>query len=417
MRISLKFLALFAMLLAVCSAALAGTVSGVVTNGTNNAPVASADVILLQLQGGMEAVATTKADAQGRFQFDRPEIGVQPMLLRVQYRGVNYHQPVPPGTATANVTVFDNTQNAGAIEITSRAIVFQPNGQTLLIGEEYTVVNQTHPPVAYYRADGTFSFTLPDGAQLNQVSAWGSTGMPLTQGTIDRGKNESAIAFPFRPGENGVRISFQLPYATNEATIHTTSAFAAQRVLLVAPPTMQVLSAGFLPAGSEQGYNIYSRDNIPASTALVISVSGTAPPPSASNSDGGGATDAQNPSVNSRAGEGVEQTVEVLPGRLESVKWILVAGFASLFALGMIFLWKKPAQSSAVVSEPVPAAPKREKRPTVADVKGEVQGSLDQLKDDLFRLELRRQAGTISEEEYSRQRSRAEKVLRDLVRG
>jgi hypothetical protein len=43
--------------------------------------------------------------------------------------------------------------------------------------------------------------------------------------------------------------------------------------------------------------------------------------------------------------------------------------------------------------------------------------SLDSLKDQMFRLELRRQAGTISEEEYARERARAEKVLRDLVRG
>jgi len=39
------------------------------------------------------------------------------------------------------------------------------------------------------------------------------------------------------------------------------------------------------------------------------------------------------------------------------------------------------------------------------------------LKDGLFRLELRRQAGTIGEEEYARERQRMEKVLRDLVRG
>ena len=46
-----------------------------------------------------------------------------------------------------------------------------------------------------------------------------------------------------------------------------------------------------------------------------------------------------------------------------------------------------------------------------------VNTSLDSLKDTLFRLELRRQAGTISEEEYAQERARAEKVLRDLVRG
>ena len=46
-----------------------------------------------------------------------------------------------------------------------------------------------------------------------------------------------------------------------------------------------------------------------------------------------------------------------------------------------------------------------------------VNTNLDALKDALFRLELRRQAGTISEEEYSRERARAEEVLRNFVRG
>ena len=52
-----------------------------------------------------------------------------------------------------------------------------------------------------------------------------------------------------------------------------------------------------------------------------------------------------------------------------------------------------------------------------AEVDAAVSSSLDSLKDQIFRLELRRQAGTISEEEYAQERARAEKVLRDLVRG
>jgi hypothetical protein len=53
----------------------------------------------------------------------------------------------------------------------------------------------------------------------------------------------------------------------------------------------------------------------------------------------------------------------------------------------------------------------------VAGVESEVQSSLDGLKDRLFRLELRRQAGTISEEDYARERARTEQILRELVRG
>jgi hypothetical protein len=53
----------------------------------------------------------------------------------------------------------------------------------------------------------------------------------------------------------------------------------------------------------------------------------------------------------------------------------------------------------------------------VPAVEREVQNGLDGLKDKLFRLELRRQAGTISQEDYARERARTEQILRELVRG
>jgi hypothetical protein len=54
---------------------------------------------------------------------------------------------------------------------------------------------------------------------------------------------------------------------------------------------------------------------------------------------------------------------------------------------------------------------------SMAEVDAAIGTSLDALKERLFRLELRHQAGTISEQEYVQERARAEKVLRDLVRG
>lgn len=292
----LAFVLAFALLLP--QFAGAGTVEGTVRNGTTGKPAAGLDVILIQLQGGMQPVATAKSDGEGNFRFDRPELGAAPMLLRVPYRGVNYHEPVPPGKTIADVQVFEPTDQPGAIQVTTRAIILQPNGDQLLVGEEYTVENQTQPPVAFFKADGTFEFNVPSSGQLSQVSAWSTSGMPVVQGTIDKGKNREAIAFAFRPGENGVRLSYQLPYPANRTTLHTLSLYASERVVVVAPPTLQVSGQGFAPAGNEQGWNLYARQSVPANTALDISVSGTAPPPSSTNSADDGSP---NPSVNSRA--------------------------------------------------------------------------------------------------------------------
>jgi hypothetical protein len=73
-----------------------------------------------------------------------------------------------------------------------------------------------------------------------------------------------------------------------------------------------------------------------------------------------------------------------------------------------------PIRSAAAAPQSASAAAGQA---TVADVNREVRGSLDELKDILFRLELRRQAGTISDEDYARDRERVEKTLRDLVKG
>ena len=86
-------------LCAIFSSALrAGTVHGTVKNGTTGKPAAGVQVVLIQLQGGMQPVANTQSNAQGQFTFDNPGLGAQPMLVRAVYRGINFHQPVPPGT-------------------------------------------------------------------------------------------------------------------------------------------------------------------------------------------------------------------------------------------------------------------------------------------------------------------------------
>ena len=209
------------------------------------------------------------------------------------------------------------------------------------------------------------------------------------------------------------------------------------------------------------------RDDVAANARVEISVSGTAPMPPAQPGGGGGpapsssaspsvADNSQNPSVNSRADEGAgdapSASATTIPARLDSLKWILTGGFVSIFILGFAYLWLRPQPAGTVdgawtteADVPAPRPTKKSSaRPiqqsatyaaapalaaasppsssrgaveTIADVDNQVQGSLDNLKNNIFRLELRRQAGTISEDDYARERARVEKALRDLVQG
>jgi hypothetical protein len=435
--------------LAACVAwsAAAGTLKGTVKNGTNGQPAAGVDVILIQLRGGMQPVANTKTDAQGHFEFTHADIGAAPMLVRAVYRGVNYHEPVPPGKSTADVQVYEPTDKAGTFSVAARAVILQPNASDLLVGEEYSIENKTSPPVAYFHQNGSFVFALPDGAQLSQVSAAGAAGMPVVQGTIDKGKNLEAIDFPFRPGESNVRISYKMPYAGNQTRMRISSPYPVARLAVFAPPGVTVTGEGFSPAGQEQGFNAYMRESVAANTAVIVTVSGTAPMPASSQASGAGGAPSgggavQDPSVNSRAetgGDATTVTATTIPARLDSLKWILVGGFAAIFALGFVFLLRRPQIAAAGAAGDVAAAlaepdvPKSVRKATpkaatsatdkfaadttAADVERDARFSLDELKDTLFRLELRRQAGTIGEDEYVRERQRIDATLRNLVRG
>jgi hypothetical protein len=415
------------------AAARAGTVHGTVKNGTTGQPAAGIEVILIQLQGGMQPVANSKSDAQGEFTFDNPGLGAQPMLIRAVYHGVNFHQPVPPGTSSVQVEIFESSKDPKTINVTSHIVIFQPNGATLIVGEEYEVENKSQPPQAYYRADGNFDFSLPKDGRLQQIAAAGPAGMPVVQLPIDKKNNRYSIAYSFRPGQSTVRYSYELPYAGNAATVKIPTTYPGGRLLVVAPPTMQVSGDGLNPGGQEQGMNVYGRDDVPAGTVVAVSVSGTAPPQDANAGSGQGQ---QGRDSQQGGGEGGGVAIQQVPGRLDVLKWPVIVGFVCLFALGAILLARKQV---VAVAGPVPAEdeapavkPKKVKAPaapaaaagvptngasSMAEVDAAVGTSLDALKERLFRLELRRQAGTISEQEYVQERARAEKVLRDLVRG
>ena len=421
----LRVAAEFLLALAVAAPAVrAGTVRGTVNNATTGKPGAGVDVVLIQLQGGMTPVANTKTDAGGQFAFDNPSIGAQPMLVRAIYKGVNFHQPLPPGKDSVSVDVFEPTSDAKTISVPSRVVIFQPNGSNLIVGEEYAVKNESAPPQAYFRADGNFELTLPEMAELKQIAASGPSGMPVVQAPIDKGKNRYAIAFAFRPGESDVRLSYQLPYPGNATTVKIPTIYGGGRLLVVAPPSVKLTGDGLQMAGQEQGMNIYERASVAAGTLVSVSLSGTAPPPTASAADAGGAPGR---AENVQGGE-APGTIQAIPGRLDALKWPLVGGFCILFVLAAILLARKPV----VIAVPADATPRggmtartsagQESPPetngnALASLDRATAISLDGLKDQLFRLELRRQAGTISEEEYSSERAKAEQVLRELVRG
>ena len=183
--------------------------------------------------------------------------------------------------------------------------------------------------------------------------------------------------------------------------------------------------------------NLYVREDVPAGVLVAVNVSGTAP---VGGAGANGRTDQGRDAQQGGGGSG-GATIQSVPGRLDVLKWPLIGLFALVFGLLAFLLARKPVVAVAgadLAATDVPAANSKKSKlksapasphapvaakgssnglSNLAEVDAAISPSLDALKESLFRLELRHQAGTISEEEYARERARAEKVLRDLVRG
>jgi len=352
------------------------------------------------------------------------------------------------------VEIYDISKDAKTISVASHIIIFQPQGDKLVGAEEYEVQNASQPPAAYFRSEGNFDFAIPENGALGQVTTSGEMGMSVNQASIDKGKGRYAIAFAFRPGRTNVRLSYQFPYANDAATVKLPATYAGVKMLVVVPPGVTAAGEGLTAAGQEQGMMVYTHDPLPAKGVLSVSLSGQGSPVDTGQGQGQGAAQ----EGNSRTGP----EVIAAPSRLDDFKWYLFAGLTALFAMGAILLTRKqvvvasgpeleeaPASSAAKPGKKkksgggVASAPAvgYDARATATNSRDEgsvdrskdrplhsrdavnaaldqhVNASMDSLKEQIFRLELRRQAGTISEEEYAREKAQVEKLLRDLVKG
>jgi hypothetical protein len=432
------------------AAAHAGTLSGTVINRTTGKATPNIDLTILSPTQGMRELGSSKSDAQGRFTISNDAIGTAPVLVRATYHDVSYNTFAPPGRPEVEVEIYELSKDIKTVSIANHIIIFQPGNDKLIGAEEYIVRNASQPPQAYFRTEGNFEFVIPEKATLQQVSTVNATGMSVQQASIDKGKGHIAIAYPFRPGDTSIRLSYEMPYSASATSLKLTAVYPGVNTLVVVPPGVTVTGDGLTAAGQEQGMFLFAHEPLAAKASFNVKLSGVAAPQAAD----AGADARQGSGQGGMPQEGNSRTqtqdVQAVPGRLSEFKWpllvLLLAGFAGLAILlsrKKVVVVQGPADE-VDIAEPATAEKKtakakpasaraaaREAAPSasataasaavlaasIASVNAQVNSSLDTLKDEVFRLELRKQAGTISDEEYAREKTRVEKLLRDLVRG
>src|SRR5580704_7396909 len=187
-------------------------VDGVVINSTTGKPQPNAVITLVQpSQAGMQALGSTKTDAEGKFRFDKELQG--PTLLQAMYAGVLYNKMIVPGTPTSGlqVQVFDST-NKPVAKVSQHFIVLQPGASEMAVSEG--ILYQGDPKLTYNdAANGSFRFYLPPEAQGQvNVTINAPGGMPIQRPAQKTNQaNVYKVDYPIKPGETRFDLNYTVP--------------------------------------------------------------------------------------------------------------------------------------------------------------------------------------------------------------
>jgi Carboxypeptidase regulatory-like domain len=395
----------------------AQSITGTVTNGTTGKPAAGADVTLLSLSQGMQEIGSTKTDAQGKFSFPAPSDRA-PHMVRVDHGGVGYFPqggPIMPGASTAEVTVYDTAKKLDGLSQTVEVDRYQSeDGKQLQVIALFAIQNGSNPPRTM-DADRTFSFVLPAGAQLDSSDAKGPGGQPIQSPTNATGqKNTYAFDFPLKPGETQFQISYHMPYS-GEASFAPKPLADVQHFVVMLPKGMTFTPKNtqlFQSMPDKSGSTIMVATNVKAGQELAYSIAGSGvfqaegqEDASAGDNGGGGAMGGGQAAANdNRPGGGLGAPIDA-PDPLYNYRAVILGGFAVVLVMGGFYVISKTnhQQHPAVAEGPRIDAPVTGDRSTIL---------FEAMKEELFQLEIDRQQGKVSEEEYAKAKAALDETMR-----
>ena len=413
-------------LLLACFAS-AQNITGTVTNGTTGKPAAGDEVTLLALSQGMQELASVKTDAQGHFSFPSPK-DQGPHMVRATHQGVNYFPqggPLMPGTTTAQLTVYDSAKKVDGVSQTVEVDRLQSDGKQLQGIALYALSNQSQPPRTVADDKGTFEVVLPDGAELESVQAKGPGGQPIAvEAPATSQKNHYAISYPLRPGETEFQVAYHVPYS-GEASFSPKPSAEVQHFVVMTPKGMTFTAKNpqqFQTMPDPSGATVMVATNVKPGQDLSFRVSGAGVfqeegQSAQAGGSAGGAMGGQPAAGNdNRPGGGLGAPSDA-PDPLHDYRVYILGAFALVLVMGGFYAVSKsnarrqPAVAAAGSAGPAaadfadymePAAPSRDRNALL----------LEAMKEELFQLEVDRQQGTISPEEYTKAKAALDETMK-----
>ncbi|MGZ4866460.1 MAG: hypothetical protein ACXV7C_04520, partial [Candidatus Angelobacter sp.] len=333
-----NWIAAFTFSLLASVGAFAAQITGTVTNATTNKPSSGDEVVLLSLANGMDEVAKTTTDSQGRYTLNIPDDGAQ-HLVRVARQSVHYFKSAPPGTTTADITVYDAATQLEGLVTDARVFHLQASGGSMDVHDLYILNNQSQPPRTKI-GNQTFAVTLPDGAEMGEASLTGPSGMPLTVAAVPSGaKNRYAYDFPIRPGQTRFEVTYKLPYrGSHEFSFKPETQLSELGVLLPKSMKFNGVSGGFAQDVDEAGLAVYFAKNVPANQEVKFSVSGEGLIPN----------DVPGANAGQPSGDSGTAPIPSSSGGTSGAVWFLVGAIVILISGGGFVMWRRAAAGKVV---------------------------------------------------------------------
>jgi hypothetical protein len=426
---------LFSCLFILSSFASAQNITGTVTNGTTGKPSAGDTVTLLSLSQGMQEIGSSKTDAQGHFSFPAPSDKQAPHMVRVTHQGVGYFPqggPLMPGATTAELTVYDSARKVDGLSQTVEVDRLQSEGKQLQGITLYAVSNKSEPPRALASDNGTFEIVLPSDAELESAQAKGPGGQPIaTDAKPGAEKGHYWLSYPLRPGETQFQISYHIPYS-GEASFSPKPLADVQHFVVMMPKSMT-----FTPKNAQQFQSmadpqstIMVATNVKPGQDLSFRVAGSGVFAAESQAggqggdggqagDSGGMGGSQSAANNSRPGGGLGAPIDA-PDPLHDYRAYVLGAFALVLVMGGAYIVSRSnrpqeaaagagAPSNVALDSPSAAADSAQTTAGPRDRQGLL---LEAMKEELFQLEVDRQQGKISAEEYGKAKAALDETIK-----
>ena len=407
-------LLIYCILLSLSGSLSAQTLTGRVNNGTTGKPATGDSVVLISLGQGMEEVAHTRTNTSGHFSFQLPDSG--PHVVRAIHQGVTYHSMAPTGTNSIEVQVFDVSSSTANVSVTADVMRFQAKGDELQGIRLFAVNNTSNPPRTQMHGKD-FEFFLPDGAEIDQGMAKTNGGSPVNSPPVpEKDKNRYGFAFPVRPGETKFQVVFHMKYS-GELNVDPKALHGAEHFVVMVPRTMQFTASPGVtfqsmedPRQSDALVRVVS--NMRAGQPLSFRISGTG----TLDEPGDDSQGAPHPVPDQTAGGGANSAVpdshpDGAPYPLKRYGGYIAGGFALLLAAGVIYT---RIRSRAVAGSSKQRIPNTASPAPASSSRSDVL--LEELKNQLFKLEVERKQGRIAQPEYERARARLDRTLKRAVK-